>query len=177
MPTGFLHLSRNSVHTGGVHESEQLPSRVSVRWLAARWVLVGAVLSGVIAMHVLSAHQAGGGHGMVLDGQQLEARTSVIEHVGTMTMSMPAAESTPPAAEFSAAVLMPAMPGDSMGSMATCILFLVVGAATVLLALLTSGSARTSMPRQSWFAGLLDLSPRGPPGSGPPRITLCVLRV
>jgi hypothetical protein len=177
MPTEFLHLGRNSVHTGGVHESGQLPSRVSVRWLAARWVLVGAVLSGVFAMHVLSAHQAGGGHGMVLDGQQLATGTSVTEHGGTMTMSMPAAKSTPAEAEFGAGVLMPTMPGGSMGSMATCILFLVVGAATVLLALLTSGSARTSMLTQRLFAGLLDLSPRGPPGSGPPRISLCVLRV
>jgi len=140
-------------------------------------VLVGAVLTGVIAMHVLSAHQAGGGHGMVLHGQQLAGGTSVSEHAGTMTMSMPAAESTPAAAEFGAAVLIPAMPGGSMGSMATCILFLVVGAATVLLALPTSGSARTSMPTQRLFAGLLDLSPRGPPGSGAPRISLCVLRV
>jgi len=183
-PTGspaledLLHLIRNSVHTGGVHESEQRPSRVSVRWLATRWVLVGTVLSGVIAMHVLGAHEAGGGHGMVIEGQQLAAGASVSEPGGTMTMSMPAAESTPAAAaELSAVVLMPAMPGGSMGAMATCVLFLVVGAATVLLALLASGSARTSISRQRWCAGLLDLSPRGPPGSGLPRISLCVLRV
>ncbi len=117
-------------------------------------------------MHVLSEPSADGGHGMVMD-LQTRHNTTIYGQNSSATTSMD-----------SAAATTMLMPDSSMSSMATCcILFLVVGAATVMLALLVATTAQAAVGTLPPFSGVLERSPRGPPGRRPPRISLCVLRV
>lgn len=79
----------------------------------------------------------------------------------------------------SGAVLLPAapLPGGDHGAMAGCILFLVIGGAALIFALLRhrGGPWATGLGRLAGVA-LTDLRRRGPPGAWP-RLALCVIRV
>ncbi|WP_090475584.1 DUF6153 family protein [Nakamurella panacisegetis] len=149
----------------------QTAERTSPRgrvWVAARWLLLGLVIAGIVGMHVLSEHDAGGGHGMMMNPGAVAAEPA---HHGAMPAAMNTASGGP---------MMSGVPdsGGGMSSgMAACILFLVIGAGLVALALLVlrraAGRPAAAGP---WWLGS-GRSERGPPGSGAPRISLCVLRV
>jgi len=138
-------------------------------------VLLAAVLAGLFGMHVLTAEDSGsGGHGLLPmivtsahDGMTVPDRVT--------TRDVPA---TIDAAD-SGAVFLPAAPGSGgdHGAMAGCILFLVVGGAVLILALLRHRGApwATDLGRLAGIA-LIDLRRRGPPGAWP-RLALCVIRV
>ena len=135
-------------------------------------MLLAAVLAGVFGMHVLSAEDSGGGHGAlpmiatsahdVMTGDDLAHRAA------------PAAD-----ARSGGVVVLRAAPGTGgdHGAMGGCILFLVVGGAALILALLRHRGApwATGMGRLAGVA-LTDLRRRGPPGRWP-RLALGVIRV
>lgn len=136
-----------------------------------RWLLVSLILTGVIAMHVLSQHDAAGGHhgSMLGDSPAVTAADSHDGHgAGEMAPVVPVA---------GAAMVMPAAPSGGDLSMAACILFLVIGAGAVLLAMLAALRRRVEPFTARSSASLVTSVPRGPPHIGPPRISLCVLRV
>ena len=146
--------------------------RPTVRVVMLRWLLVSLVLTGVIAMHVLSQHDAAGGHhGSIIDEPAAVAAMSELGvHGGHDGADMGAA------AAVGAPMVMPAVPGGDP-SMAACILFLVVGAGAVVLALLAGLRRRIEPFAARASASVATTVPRGPPLIGPPRISLCVLRV
>ena len=123
----------------------------------------------------------GGANGIfwnAADGTRL--RTSA--HDGGMTGPARATTQDVPAtidAADSGAVLLPATPGTGgdHGEMAGCILFLVIGGAALILALLRNRGApwTTGLGRLAGIA-LTDLPRRGPPGASA-RLALCVIRV
>ena len=146
--------------------------RVGRRWNAARGVLLAAVLAGLFGMHVLTDEDSGnGGHGLLPivttthDGMAGPARVT--------TRDVPA---TIDAADGGAVLLAPDSGGDH-GAMAGCILFLVVGGAALILALLRHRGApwATGLGRLAGIA-LTGIRRRGPPASWP-RLALCVIRV
>ncbi|WP_353649038.1 hypothetical protein ABLG96_19855 [Nakamurella sp. A5-74] len=147
--------------------------RPSVRSAVLRWLLVSLVLTGVIAMHVLSQHDAAGGHhgSMLGDSPAVSAVSDSHDGHGAVEMAavMPVA---------GAAMVMPAAPSGGDLPMTACILFLVIGAgAAVLLAVLAAVRRRIEPFAARSSASLATSIPRGPPLIGPPRISLCVLRV
>ncbi|MEJ7650799.1 MAG: hypothetical protein WKF57_17435 [Nakamurella sp.] len=146
--------------------------RPSARSAVLRWLLVSLVLAGVIAMHVLSQHDAAGGHHGSMLGDSASMMAVPDSHdghgAGEMVAVVPGA---------GAAMVMPAAPSGGDLSMAACILFLVVGAGTVLLALLAALRRRFEPFAARSSASRATSIPRGPPHIGPPRISLCVLRV
>ena len=150
--------------------------RARRRWNAARGVLLAAVLAGLFGMHVLTAEDSGtGGHGAL-------PMIATSAHDGGMTGPARATTQDVPAtidAADGGAVLLPATPGTGgdHGEMAGCILFLVIGGAALILALLRHRGApwTTGLGRLAGIA-LTDLPRRGPPGAWP-RLALCVIRV
>jgi hypothetical protein len=138
-------------------------------------VLLAAVLAGLFGMHVLTAEDSGtGGHGALLmigtsahDGMTGPALVTTLDVPATID------------AADGGAVLLPAAPdpGGDHGAMAGCILFLVIGGAALILALLRHRGApwTTGLGRLAGIA-LTDLRRRGPPGAWP-RLALCVIRV
>lgn len=139
-----------------------------------RWLLVSLVLTGVIAMHVLSQQDAVGGHHGSIVGEAAVAGAAVNElaaHGGHDDADMGAAPAV------GAPMVMPAVPGGGDPSMAACILFLVIGAGALVLALLAALRRRIEPFTARGLASLMTSIPRGPPHIGPPRISLCVLRV
>jgi len=149
--------------------------RARRRWNAARWVLLAAVLAGLFGMHVLTAEDSGsGGHGL-LPMIATSAHDGLTDPARATTRDVPA---TIDAAD-SGAVLLPAAPGSGgdHGAMAGCILFLVIGGAALILALLRHRGApwATGLGRLAGIA-LTDLRRRGPPAVWP-RLALCVIRV
>jgi hypothetical protein len=103
-------------------------------------------------------------------------------HDGGMTGPARAATQDVPATIDAAdrgAVSLPATPGSGGddGAMAGCILFLVIGGAALILALVRHRGApwATGLGRLAGIA-LTDLRRRGPPGAWP-RLALCVIRV
>lgn len=156
---------------GDVTPTPLLPGpRLGVRGALLRWVLVSLVLTGVIAMHVLSQHDAAGGHhGAIIDQSAATAAVDAHAGHGAADTADPATAGTP--------MLMPVAPSGPSQSMAACILFLVIGAGAVLLALLAALRRRTGSSLARTAGSLLTVIPRGPPYVGPPRISLCVLRV
>lgn len=169
----FGQLTGRSVHTVDVHGSGRHPELHTPRWPAARWLLIGMVLSGLVAMHILSQHQAAGGHGMFIGHPQPASGVSGHQHQDEPTNGMPLTVS----ADHGAALAAPAWPAGSVGSMAACVLFLIVGGGAVLSTRSATGRARTPVDDGRLSSGRLDLAPRGPPEGAPPRISLCVLRV
>ena len=150
--------------------------RARRRWNAARSVLLAAVLAGLFGMHVLTAEDGGtGGHSAL-------PMIATSAHDGGMTGPARATTQDVPAtidAADGGAVLLPATPGTGgdHGEMAGCILFLVIGGAALILALLRHRGApwTTGLGRLAGIA-LTDLPRRGPPGAWP-RLALCVIRV
>ncbi|MDQ6656936.1 MAG: hypothetical protein M3Z00_01660 [Actinomycetota bacterium] len=131
--------------------------------LAGRWLLIGLVLSGVVAMHVLSEPATSGGHGMMMDARLGQSAPMMHDQDGGAAASMGSA--------------VPQVMATDGSMAACCILFLVAGAAAAMAAMLISIRARAAVVLRQLFAGVLDPSPRGPPGRRPPRISLCVQRV
>ena len=136
-------------------------------------MLLAAVLAGVFGMHVLSAEDSGsGGHGalpMIAASAHDRMTGDDLAH-----QAAPAAD-----AAGGGVVVLPAAPGTGgdHGAMAGCILFLVVGGAALILAMLRHRGApwATGMGRLAGMA-LTDLRRRGPPGRWP-RLALGVIRV
>ncbi len=157
---------------GDVTPSTPAAPRPSVRSAVLRWLLVSLVLIGVIAMHVLSQHEGAGGHhgSMLGDSPAVSAVSDSHDGHGAVEMAavMPVA---------GAAMVMPAAPSGGVLPMTACILFLVVGAGAVLLAPLAVLRRRIEPFAARSSASLATSTPRGPPHIGPPRISLCVLRV
>lgn len=144
--------------------------RPAARIALLRWLLVTLVLTGVIAMHVLGQHDAVGGHHAAMAGQPAST-VAVDAHVGADGVTTAGLDTagTP--------ILMPAAPSQPSQSLATCILFLVVGAGAVMLALVAALRRRTGSLMVRSARSVLTVIPRGPPPVGPPRVSLCVLRV
>jgi hypothetical protein len=152
------------------------------RWsTAARWTLLAAVLAGLFGMHVLTAENGTNQHSMlpvaniaahdVSGGHNAPSVDSMpIETIDSMPASTPAGMD---------AQAIPATPGPGVqhGAMAGCILFLVVGGAALLLALLRHLHGAGS-PGSGRLAGaaVSDMRRRGPPSRWP-RLALCVIRV
>ena len=152
------------------------------RW---RWLLLIPMIAGLLGMHVLTGGDALGGHGPLptaahempadhavevvpgADPHAAAVRTTAIQTVAVHTAA------TDTAAELTAA------PSGGMehGGMAACILFLVVGGAVALVALL-------KLRRRERRIGVTvagappanDILRRGPPGPVRPRLALCVDR-
>jgi hypothetical protein len=131
-------------------------------------VLLAAVLAGLFGMHVLTAEDSG--HGTL-------PMIATSAHDGTTGPDRATTQDVP--AAMDAAVVLPAAPGSGgdHGAMAGCILFLVIGGAALILALLRHRGApwATGLGRLAGMA-LTDLRRRGPPGLWP-RLALCVIRV
>lgn len=131
--------------------------------------LVGFVIAGIFATHVLSSHDHGGGHAMPV-GLGSSAVT-----VGPMSGH---AHSQPQATSQTVTASTAVAPGGSTPAdfMTGCILFLT-SVAGLILALLLAQVARTrithtNISRWSWA-----LHRRGPPGTGRPLASLCILQV
>jgi hypothetical protein len=149
-------------------------------------MLLAAVLAGLFGMHVLTAEHGTSRHSM-LPVASIAAHDAVGGHNATSVDAMPIETtpiettdampgSTPEGVDVQA---MPASPGSGVqhGAMAGCILFLVVGGAALLLALLRHLHGAGS-PGGGRLAGaaVSDMRRRGPPGRRL-RLALCVIRV
>jgi len=145
---------------------------------AARLTLLGAVLAGLFGMHVLTADDGSSGHG-ALPMISTTGHGTMTDHRSSPTtpppMSMAAVDGLPSIAAVLTAD--PGSGGDGHGAMAGCILFLVVGGATLILLLLRhrAGSGMAGLGRLVGIA-LTDMRRRGPPDRWP-RLALCVIRV
>ena len=145
---------------------------------AARLTLLAAVLAGLFGMHVLTAEDSSGGHGglpMINTSGHADMTGPALSPADPMPVVMDAVGSLPGIAALLSAD--PGAGGGDDGAMAGCILFLVVGGATLILLLLRlrEGQETTGLGR---FAGIAvtDMRRRGPPGRWP-RLALCVIRV
>ena len=138
-------------------------------------MLLAAVLAGLFGMHVLTAEDSGTGDHGTLPMIATSAHDGMTGPDRATTQAVPATTD----AAGSGAVLLPAAPGSGgdHGPMAGCILFLVIGGAALILALLRHRGApwTTGLGRLAGVA-LTDLRRRGPPGAWP-RLALCVIRV
>lgn len=152
-----------------------------------RWLLLTAVLAGLFGMHVLTAETSSGGHG-ALPHTLSSSATAGHEPAGDPTGAHSAVIDPAPVA---AALAGPFMPGAALadpspstghggghGGLGGCVLFLVIGGALVLLALLAARAVRDAggAPAAAGTALTL-LWRRGPPGGHRPRVALCVIRV
>ena len=161
----------------GVTPSTLLPApRLRARSVVLRWLLVSLVLTGIIAMHVLSQHDDAGGH----HGSMIQDNAAAVSNLAPPHDGHDEADTAAPvsiAVAVAAPMLTPAAPDNNGADMAACILFLVIGAGALLLALLTAVRRRFESFTARGVSGLVAAAPRGPPLIGPPRISLCVLRV
>jgi hypothetical protein len=132
-----------------------------------RWVLLAGVISGILGMHVFTGGDMAG-HGPLPTGTA--GMDGMAEHPVTAAAQ---------AAFMSTGWLSEVPFGMSHDGMAACILFLVVGGAALLLALLTGRNSR--LPGSAAIAGggtgSGGVMRRGPPGPGLPRLALCVYRI
>ena len=152
--------------------------------LLGRWLLFALLLAGVFGMHVLTDDDAGNGHG-ALPTISTAGHRDMTEHataaptdqVGLTAPGQITGVADPRSA---VAALRPGDPGSGgdQGAMGGCILFLVVGAAAMILALLRQrGTIRSTGLGGLAHAALTDLRRRGPPGRYRPRVALCVIRI
>ena len=150
-------------------------------WAPARGVLLVAVLAGLFGMHVLTAADAVDGHGAIPMIGAADHGGSAGHDSSVVAAGMGQSDSSDDVAAppETGPVVGSADPGSGIGhgAMAGCILFLVLGGAALLLALLryrgpfaVAGSGRLTAAR------LVDLRRRGPP-IGWPRVSLSVIRV
>jgi hypothetical protein len=161
-------------NTDGVGWTGRQGRRMST---AARLTLLGAVLAGLFGMHVLTADD-GSRHG-ALPMISTTGHDTMTGHRSAPTtpppMSMAALDGLPGIAAV--LTIDPGSGGDGHGAMAGCILFLVVGGATLILLLLRyhAGSGMAGLGR---LVGTVrtDMRRRGPPDRWP-RLALCVIRV
>ena len=135
-------------------------------------MLLAAVLAGVFGMHVLTAEDSrSGGHGAL---PMIAAAHDRMTGDDLAQQAAPAAD-----AAGGGVVVLPAAPGTGgdHGAMGGCILFLVVGGAALILALLRHrGAPRATGTGRLAGMALTDLRRRGPPGRWP-RLALGVIRV
>jgi hypothetical protein len=150
------------------------------RWsTAARWLLLAAVLAGLFGMHVLTAGHGTSRHSM-LPMAGVAAHDVIGGHNLTSVGAMPVETTNAMPGSVGVDVqVMPVTPGPGVdhGAMAGCILFLVVGGAALLFALLRRrrGAGSPGIGRLAGTA-VTDMRRRGPPGRWP-RLALCVIRV
>ena len=160
----------------------------AARRLVCRWLLLAAVMTGVFAMHVLDAgHDSpraaspSAGHDMsgTADHSAGHDMFSTADHsAGHGTGDAPVDDRDVGAVLIAADTTVDLGSEDGHGpEMAGCILFLVVGGVSLVLALLR----RASLPDRGAAAGRAGIRPsdqrrRGPPTHWP-REALCVIRV
>ncbi|MFN8200551.1 MAG: DUF6153 family protein [Nakamurella multipartita] len=144
-----------------VHTARRVTARA-----VARWLLLVAVAAGIFGMHALTAEDTGHGHGVLP-----VASSAATGHAG---MNPDAAVFAPDPGGFQT-VAGGAGHGGDTAIMAGCLLFLVVGAAALIAALLQAlrGSARAAADRVA-AAAITGVRGRGPPPR--PRVALCVIR-
>jgi hypothetical protein len=156
--------------------------RVQRGQTAARLILLAAVLAGLFGMHVLTAEDGNSRHG-ALPMISAAGPHGLTGHDPTPAHTMPAMDATgvvagggTVVAPTTSAPTDPA-PGGDHGSMAGCILFLVLGG-TALILLLLHHRNTTSITRPGRLPGpvLTEIRRRGPPVRWP-RLALCVIRV
>lgn len=164
---------RSSAILGAVSTPRRVPRQLAA--VSVRRLMVGLVIAGIVGMHVLSVQDPGGGHGMVMTPQSMESGR--VDGHGDLTeapMAMSGADAT---GQPTVAPSVPAGGNGMSGSMAMCLLFLGAGAAALALLMLrlrrADGPVRHPSTTGRGWGYLL----RGPPGTDPPRIALCVLRV
>jgi hypothetical protein len=149
------------------------------RWsTAARWALLAAVLAGLFGMHVLTAEDGSSRHGglpMIGASGHADMTGSAVSPDEPMPVVMDAVGNLRGIAAVFAADL--GSGGGDHGAMAGCILFLVVGGAALIFALLRHprGGGIPGLGRLAGTA-VTDVRRRGPPGRWP-RFALCVIRV
>lgn len=154
----------------------QVHPRITPR-LLTQWLLPAAVLAGLFGMHVLTVEDSTGGHGA------LPQFTMTGHGVTGADTAVPAAVSAAVDGQAGlpglvAAVLRSAADGmGGHGDLGSCILFLVVGGAALLLAWLAARRA-TQTASTTRPAGVTrsQVRRRGPPGRYRPRVALCVIR-
>ncbi len=149
------------------------------------WVLLTAVIGGILGMHVLTGGDMTAGHGPLPTAHVSQRHTADAHDTAGMAgmddHRSAAADVGPVNTGFAGVGgwLSDAVVGMTHGGMASCILFLVVGGATLLLALLSGRGSRpqgrATMPGGG--PGVGSMMRRGPPGSGLPRLALCVYRI
>lgn len=125
-------------------------------------------------MHVLGGHDGGGSAPVAMALKGLSAPATDMS-----SMSIPGPSSTTVAASRVAAAQVPlAMPmalGAGMSDMSCCVLFLITGAALLALGMAVQFGMRPA-GEGTHLTGA-STRRREPPGSDPPRFSLCVLRV
>jgi hypothetical protein len=144
-------------------------------------MLLAAVLAGLFGMHVLTSEHGTSRHSMLPMGK-IAGHDVSGGHIAPSVDSVPIEitgampGSTPVGVDVQAMPVTPG-PGVQHGAMAGCILFLVVGGAALLLALLRHlhGAGSPGIGRLDGTA-VTDVRRRGPPGQWP-RLALCVIRV
>lgn len=149
------------------------------------WVLLTAVIGGILGMHVLTGGDMTAGHGPLPTAHASQLHTvdapapAAMAAMDDHRSAAGGVESVSAASAEAGGWLSDATGGMTHGGMAACILFLVVGGATLLLALLTRRGSRlqgrVAMPGGGPGGG--GVMRRGPPGPGLPRLALCVYRI
>ena len=145
-------------------------------------------MAGLFGMHVLTAETAAGGHGDLphtmsassMAGHDPGVDAGLGEHSGA---TVPADSSATVIVQMVHVIATGSSPwqqpaGEGHGGLGSCVLFLVVGGALTLLALLASrafGGDAGVAPLAGAAVSLLRR--RGPPGRYRPRVALCVIRV
>ena len=169
------------------------PTASTGGWALLRWLMLTAVIAGIFGMHVLTGSEMTTGHGLLPGPAPMAGHTAMVQ---TSAMPDPTEQGPLPVAGFTQGALSAGVvktsaaatsvaatsagsgQGTGHDSMGACILFLVVGGAAALLALLATRLAtrfgHDAAAVASIVAGVMR---RGPPGRGWPRIALCVNRV
>ena len=149
------------------------------------WVLLTAVIGGILGMHVLTGGDMTAGHGPLPTAHASQAHTidapatAVMAGMDDHRSAAGGVGSVNAASAGAGGWLSDAAGGMTHEGRAGCILFLVIGGATVRLALLTGRGnrpqGRVVMPGGGPGGG--GVMRRGPPGPGLPRLALCVYRI
>ncbi|MET3805316.1 hypothetical protein ABIB25_002317 [Nakamurella sp. UYEF19] len=148
-----------------------------------RLLLLTGVVAGILAMHVLGGHESMNGSSPMAMATPVAAPFTASDHTHSTSAGavMPSMSSRPvPSArsvdvEPVSVTSMRASPVD-MTHMTTCCLLYLTAVGLVLLAALAVARLRDTILGLS-ERSMMTCPVRGPPGLGPPRISLCVLRV